>query len=128
VFDGATAAALWADSYGDRLTQAGFDFGLLDWSWHTHAWGVVFEVSFEDDAAFEAWRESAAVQAALDAVPDPVSGLIVYKGRGGSSGRVQPRKPKPLSGSGAAALPLPEEWLLVDEYDRFESVYLARLA
>jgi hypothetical protein len=46
-----------------------------------------------------------------------VSGLLIYKGRGGSAGRVQPRRPKPLSGSGAAALPLPFE--LEWEFDAF---------
>jgi hypothetical protein len=47
------------------------------------------------------------VRAALDAVPDPVNGLLIYPGRGGSSGRVQPRRPRPIAGAGAA--PLPEE-------------------
>jgi hypothetical protein len=54
------------------------------------------------------------VVAALDAVPDPVTGLIVYKGRGGSSGSPFPRKPKPLAGSGSAALPIPWELTLED--------------
>jgi len=54
------------------------------------------------------------VQAALDAVPDPVSGLIVYKGRGGSAGRLRPRRPRPLAGAGAVALPIPVEELLAD--------------
>ncbi|HEX6211700.1 MAG TPA: hypothetical protein VF136_13045, partial [Methylomirabilota bacterium] len=69
--------------------------------------------------AWERFRASLPVQTALDAVPDPVSGVIVYRGRGGSAGRSQPRKPKPLSGSGAAALPLPE----VLEDDLFGSFF-----
>jgi hypothetical protein len=109
VLDGESAASRWAESYGDLLAESALGYGALDWSWHQHTWGVVFEVRFTDESEWDAWRESPAVSAALDAVPDPVSGLIVYKGRGGSSGRVQPRKPKPLRGSGAAALPLPIE-------------------
>ncbi|HEV7885961.1 MAG TPA: hypothetical protein VGO92_00265 [Acidimicrobiales bacterium] len=115
VLDGATSAGVWADSYGDVLSESALGYGALDWSWHKHAWGVVFEVRFADEDAWDAWRESTAVQAALDAVPDPVSGLIVYRGRGGSSGRVEPRRPRPLAGSGAAALPLPiEDWVFPD--------------
>lgn len=112
VLDGSTSARLWAEAHGDVLTESGLGHGALDWSWHHHTWGVVFEIRFEDEAAWDRWRESPVVVAALDRVPDPVSGLIVYKGRGGSSGRVQPRRPKPLSGSGAAALPLPlDDWV-----------------
>lgn len=113
VLDGAYPASRWSESHGDALTESALGFGALDWSWHAHSWGVVFEVRFDDEAAWDRWRESPAVAAALDAVPDPVSGLIVYKGRGGSSGRVEPRKPRPLRGSGAAALPLPiDDWLV----------------
>lgn len=124
VLDGEYPASFWAESYGDALTESGLGFGALDWSWHSHTWGVVFEIRFTSESEWDEWRESAAVRAALDAVPDPVSGLIVYKGRGGSSGRVQPRKPKPLSGSGAAALPIPEEWLMADEFDPLPMPYL----
>jgi hypothetical protein len=107
VLDGRSTASQWADAFGDDLVTSALGFGAQDWSWHSHTWGVVLEVRFPNEAAWDAWRESLTVQRALDSVPDPVSGLIVYKGRGGSSGRVQPRKPRPLSGSGAAALPLP---------------------
>jgi hypothetical protein len=41
----------------------------------------------------------------LDAVPDPINGLMVYPGRGGSSGRVEPRRPRPVAGAGAAPVP-----------------------
>jgi hypothetical protein len=47
------------------------------------------------------------VQAALDAVPDPVNGLLVYRGRGGGAGSVSPRRPRPGAGAGAMALPEP---------------------
>jgi hypothetical protein len=71
---------------------------------------VVLELDFDDEAAWDRFRNLTAVQAALEAVPDPVSGLIMYRGRGGSSGTVEPRRPKPLAGSGSAALPLPWEF------------------
>ncbi len=91
--------------------------GALDWNWHRGSWGVIFEVAFADEEAWERYRSSLGVRVALDAVPDPVSGIIVYKGRGGNSGTRKPRKPRPLIGSGAASLPLPldEEWFLFQE-------------
>ncbi len=47
------------------------------------------------------------VQAALDAVPDPVNGLLVYRGRGGGAGATSPRRPRPGAGAGAMSLPEP---------------------
>jgi len=108
VLDGASSAASWADAHGDALVEQALLDGAVDWEWHTTRWGVVFEVAFADEESWEVFRSSILVQAALEGVPDPVSGLIIYKGRGGSSGRRDPRKPRPLVGSGAAALPLPE--------------------
>jgi hypothetical protein len=110
VFDGASSAALWADLHGDTLLESALLSGAKDWSWHGHSWGVVLELAFADAKAWEAWRALPHVQAALDGVPDPVSGLIVYRGRGGSSGAPRPRRPWPMRGSGAAALPLPWQW------------------
>lgn len=110
VFDGASSAGLWADAHGDQLLESALSWGAKDWSWHSHSWGVVLELEFVDLASWEAWRALPHVQAALDAVPDPVSGLIMYRGRGGTSGAPRPRKPRPLRGSGSAALPLQWEW------------------
>jgi hypothetical protein len=107
VFDGSTSASLWAEAYRDALMETAVTRGATDWSWHRHSWGVVFEVCFDDESAWEAFMDLPLVRAALDAVPDPVTGLIVYRGRGGSSGALSPRRPRPLQGSGAAALPLP---------------------
>jgi hypothetical protein len=84
--------------------------GAKDWMWHHHSWGVVLELEFPDTKTWDAWRASVHVQSALEAVPDPLSGLIVYRGRGGTSGTSRPRRPRPLLGSGSAALPLPWEW------------------
>jgi hypothetical protein len=110
VFDGAAPASLWAEAYQDALVETAITQGASDWSWHRHTWGVVFEVSFQSDEAWERFANLPMVKAALDAVPDPVTGLIVYRGRGGSSGAPFPRRPRPLTGSGSAALPLP--WIL----------------
>jgi hypothetical protein len=114
VLDGASSASLWAEAHGDYLIEAALTGGATDWAWHRHTWGVVLELAFEDEDAWDRFSALPAVDAALDAVPDPVTGLIVYRGRGGSSGRVQPRRPKPLSGCGSAALPLPVEWLMAE--------------
>lgn len=115
VFDGASSASLWADAHGDALVEVALSHGASDWSWHRHSWGVILELCFQEEDAWELFRSSLTVQTALDAVPDPVTGLIVYRGRGGSAGQAQPRRPRPLAGSGAAALPLPEE-LFGDEW------------
>ena len=113
VLDGASSASLWAEAHGDALIEAAFTGGATDWGWHRHTWGVVLELCFADEAAWERFRARPAVDAALEAVPDPISGIIVYRGRGGSAGHGEPRRPRPLIGSGAAALPmpLPIEWL-----------------
>jgi hypothetical protein len=68
---------------------------------------VVLEVEFAEDAQWERFRNLPAVQAALDAVPDPVNGLLVYRGRGGGAGATSPRRPRPVTGAGAMALPEP---------------------
>lgn len=113
VLDGAFAAARWADAHGDSLVESALASGALDWSWHSHSWGVVFEVAFADEDAWDSYRELHGVRAALEAVPDPNFGLIISRGRGGSAGTRDPRRPSLLSGSGAAALPLPP----VDQLD-----------
>jgi len=121
VFDGATSASVWAEAYRDVLIETAITQGATDWSWHRHTWGVVFEVSFATDSAWGGFTNLPVVRAALDSVPDPLTGLIVYRGRGGSSGAPYPRKPRPLVGSGSAALPLP--WTLGFE----ESLHVSAL-
>jgi hypothetical protein len=107
VFDGASSALGWAEAWSDTLIGSALGTGATDWAWHHHSWGVVFEVAFDDEAAWDLFRSQSSVLAALDAVPDPLTGLIVYRGRGGSSGAIEPRTPRPLAGSGSAALPIP---------------------
>jgi hypothetical protein len=110
VLDGATLpAARWQDAHGDALTEAALTHGAYEWHWHAHSWGVLFEIAFRGDGQWPVFRELPGVRAALDAVPDPVNGLLVYPGRGGSSGRVQPRRPRPIAGAGAATLPIEPE-------------------
>jgi hypothetical protein len=113
VFDGTTSASVWAEAYRDVLMETAITSGATDWSWHRHTWGVVFEVCFDDESSWERFLGLPVIRAALDAVPDPLTGLIVYRGRGGSSGAPLPRRPRPLTGSGSAALPLP--WVLPGE-------------
>ena len=110
VLDGTYSAAGWAEAFGDALVSEALATGATNWDWHPHPWGTVFEVEFADEEAWERFRLTLGVLAALDAVPDPVSGLIIYKGRGGSAGGREPRRPRPLSGSGAAAIPIPIDW------------------
>ena len=99
-------ARRWKDSYQDDLTEAVVTHGAISWEWHEHRYGVVFEVLFDSDEQWEAFRALPAVRSALDGVPDPVNGLIVYKGRGGGAG---PRKPRPAPGASAMAMPEPLE-------------------
>jgi len=96
------------------LIESAVTAGATSWEWHEHRWGVVFEVEFGQDAQWEAFRAIAAVQAALDAVPDPVNGLLVYRGRGGGAGASSPRRPRPVAGAGAMALPEPAAEELAD--------------
>ena len=121
VFDGSSSSAsAWQEAWGDQLVENALFSGAVDWSWHRSSWGVIFEVAFENEEAWEAYRSNLGVELALAAVPDPVQGVIIYRGRGGESGTRKPRKPRPLIGSGAAELPLPmdEEWMVFKESRR----------
>jgi len=109
VLDGSHSADRWRDAYGNALVEAAITHGAYEWEWHRHTWGVLFEIAFRSEDRFGTYRNLPGVRATLDAVPDPVNGLLVYPGRGGSSGRVQPRRPYPVAGAGAVALPLPQD-------------------
>jgi hypothetical protein len=56
-----------------------------------------------------AFRALPVVRAALDAVPDTVNGLLIYRGRGGGAGAREPRRPKPAPSSAAVLLPGPAD-------------------
>jgi hypothetical protein len=102
-------ARTWAEAYGDVVVGVALAHGASGWDWIHQGWGSVLEIELPDDAAWEAFRQADAVRAALEEVPDPVNGLLLRPGRGGSAGSRQPSGPRPLSGSGSAALPIPEE-------------------
>ena len=115
VFDsGELPARRWKDSYQDQLTQAAITHGATYWEWHEHRYGVVFEVLFDTDQHWEAFRALPAVRAALDGAPDPVNGLIVYRGRGGGAGPRKPRKPKPAPGASSMEMPEPADELILE--------------
>ena len=108
VFNGQGSAARWKDAHGEALVEAALTNGAVDWAWQEHPWGVVLEVAFLDEWRWDFFSVLPAVQAALDAAPDPVKGLLVHRGRGGSSGTRLPRRPRPLAGAGAVELPEPD--------------------
>ena len=107
VLHGEFSAFQWQDAYDSELIEAALTNGALDASWYADRWGVAFEVCFETEAEWEAFRALPIVRAALDAVPDPVNGLLIYRGRGGSSAAGKPRRPKPAPSASAMALPEP---------------------
>ena len=109
VMNASTSARPWYEAYSDLLVGLALSHGAVEWEWRLPGCGCVFEVAFSGDEAWERFRRHPTVQAALDAVPDPVNGLLVHRGRGGSSGARWPRRPRPLAGAGSAALPLPVE-------------------
>jgi hypothetical protein len=117
-------ASRWKDAYEDELTEAAVTNGALYWEWHEFAHGVIFEVCFRDDEQWEAFGSLPTVRAALDGVPDPVNGLLIYRGRGGAAGPRVPRKPKPAPGAAALELEEPRKrrrirlYSSADEVDR----------
>src|SRR3954464_13661815 len=113
ILAGAFPASFWHDAHGNALVEAAITNKALDWSLHRHPWGLVFEIEFSDSGDWWVYRQLPAVKAALDAVPDPINGLLIYPGRGGSAGMADPRRPRPHLGAGAAAMPVTEEPRLV---------------
>ena len=113
VIDAEVPASSWRRAHDDFLSEAALTNGASAVDWHTTRWGVVVEIAFATDAQLERFRGLPAVRAALDAVPDPVSGLLVYRGRGGGAGASVPRRPRPRPIADAAAPPepAPDEFL-----------------
>ena len=114
VFDGEYPASLWAEAHGDSLIQAAILHGATDWQLHHLRWGVILEFGFHDQDEWDRFRADAAVDAALEAVPNPDFGLLIYRGWGGSSWPREPRRPRPMAGAGAAALPLPLDDVFIE--------------
>lgn len=129
VFDTEIQGALrWKDSYSTSLVESAITSGAVEWSWIEHSHGVVFEVAFPDEARWESFRALPGVQAALDAVPDPVNGVLVYRGRGGGAGATRPRRPRPSAGAGAIELPEPERQRVLDLTETEPPARIAELA
>jgi hypothetical protein len=114
ILDAAFPASSWQRAWGDQLTTSAMSWSGLDWEWRHRTWGLIFLVAFPSQAEYEEWRKMPVVIAALDAVPDPVNGLVFHRGWGGTSGSGEPRKGKPLVGAGGAELPEPEDEALDD--------------
>jgi hypothetical protein len=108
VLHGELSAFQWQDAHDSELIEAALTNGALDSSWHADRWGVAFEVCFETADQWEAFRALPIVRAALDAVPDPLNGLLIYRGRGGTSAAGKPRRPRPAPSAGVMALPEPD--------------------
>jgi hypothetical protein len=82
VFDGEVPASGWRRAHEEDLIEAAVTNGASFWDWHSTRWGVVLELLFPSDDRLERYRLLPVVRAALDAVPDPAHGLVVYRGRG----------------------------------------------
>jgi hypothetical protein len=108
VLHGELSAFGWQEQHDSSLIEAALTNGALDGAWHAGSWGVVFEVLFETYEQWEAFRNLPVVRAALDGVPDPVNGLLVYRGRGGGADARKPRRPKPAPAASAISLPEPQ--------------------
>jgi hypothetical protein len=109
VLHGPSSAFSWQQQHDSTLIEAALTNGALDGKWHADQWGVAFEVLFTSEEQWESFRNLPAVRAALDSVPDPVNGLLIYRGRGGGAGSRHPRRPRPSPAAGAMALPEPTE-------------------
>jgi hypothetical protein len=92
VLHGEVSAFGWQSAYDSMLIEAALTNGALDGTWHADGWGVAFEVCFETFEQWEAFRALPLVRAALDAVPDPVNGLLIYRGRPGPRPRRAPSR------------------------------------
>jgi hypothetical protein len=108
----------WRRAHGESLIEAAVTNSAQGWQWHVPRWGVILELEFTDEAARDAFRALPAVIAALDAVPDPVSGVLVYPGRGGGSGAGKPRRPRLAPAAGAAEADRPRGEFLDLAVDR----------
>src|SRR6266571_7933516 len=108
VLDAEFPASGWQRAYGDRLIGIALEHGATEWQWIERPWGVVLENAFTSQHWSDRWRDVSAVRSAFDAVPDPVNGLVFHRGWGGTSGSAEPRRPRPMAGSGAAELPFPD--------------------
>jgi len=108
VTHGEISAFRWQEQHDSALTEAALTSGVRDGAWHADQRGVVFDVLFDTEEQWEAFRGLPVVRAALDAVPDPVNGLLIYRGRGGAGTR-EPHRPKAAPGPAAVSRPGPPD-------------------
>ncbi|BBA96976.1 hypothetical protein RVR_2514 [Actinacidiphila reveromycinica] len=101
------SAAAWRDAYGQVLAESLVTNGATRWEWYPHSWGVVLEVAFPAEESWWRWRSLPGTCAALDAVPDPLAGLLVHRGHGGASGSYVPRGPRIAPAADRVELPEP---------------------
>jgi hypothetical protein len=113
------SGSAWRAAWEETLIESALTNGADTWEWHEHTWGVVLELHFPDEARWTEWRELPGTRAALDSVPDPVDGLLIYRGRGGSSGSPVPRRPRPAPSAAAMELEPPVE----ESYLRLDQIY-----
>lgn len=107
IFNGAYTARNWADAHSDTLVETAVTEGAIDWELKKTAWGMVLEVAFPSEAHWERFRDSESVRTILGTVPDPLQGVLIYRGRSLDGGKSAGKKPKPKIGSGSNALSLP---------------------
>jgi hypothetical protein len=107
VFHAGNDAVMWRRAHARFLMEAALTNGAQDWEWIRTQWGVVLELDFIDEERRDAFRDLPAVRAALDAAPDPVNGVLIYPGRGGTSGARLPRGPRPAPFADAVEVPEP---------------------
>lgn len=91
VMHGEVSAFRWQEQYDSALTEAALTNGIRDGAWHADRLGVVFEVLFDTEEQWQAFLGLPVVKAALDDVPDPANGLLIYRGRGDRAGTWQRR-------------------------------------
>jgi hypothetical protein len=99
---GGVSAFRWQEQHDAALTEAALASGTRDGIWHADRRGVVFQVLFDTEEQWDAFLGQPVVRAALAAVPDPVSGLLIY--RGGGAGGAGAR-PAAQAGAGQAGVP-----------------------
>jgi hypothetical protein len=94
VMHGEVSAFRWQERHDSALIEAALTSEVRDGAWHADRRGVIFEVLFDTGHQRETFLSLPVVRAALDAVPDPVNGLLIYRGRRAATAP-QPSRPKP---------------------------------
>ncbi len=59
ILHGAVSAFRWQEQHDSALIEAALTNGVRDGAWHVDRWGVVFEVLFDAEEQWEAFRLAA---------------------------------------------------------------------